>query len=63
MTHDSFFKTLTGRLFDVKRALQSLIENVQDYAQRNHTPDAIKLLIPQQYVAKIIGVGTPLSHS
>jgi hypothetical protein len=59
MTH--FLKTLTGRLQDVKLALQSIIESAQDYAQRNHTSDAFKLLIPQQYVAKIIGVGTPSS--
>ena len=57
MTH--FFKTLTGPLHNVQRALESLIEKTQDYAHSTHTPDIIKLLVEQQYVAKIIGVGNP----
>ena len=47
----------------MQQGLKTLIENVQDYSQRNHMPDAIKLLIPQQYVSKIIGVGNQYNDS
>jgi len=44
-------------LKNVKKGLKQLISNIQDYAERKAGSDNVKLLIPQQYVAKIIGVG------
>lgn len=42
---------------NVKRGLRQLILNIHEYAERKEASDNIKLLIPQKYVAKIIGVG------
>lgn len=50
-------KAISGELRDVRRGLKQLVSSIQDYAERKSAPDNIKLLIPQQYVAKIIGVG------
>ena len=55
MTH--FYKTLKGELANVQRALAVIVEKIQEYSQRNHTQDHVKLLIQQEHVAKIIGVG------
>jgi hypothetical protein len=50
-------KAIAGELKNVRKGLKQLISNMQSYAERKDVSDNIKLLIPQQYVAKIIGVG------
>ncbi len=41
----------------MQRGLKFLVEALHDYSSHNNGPEGIKLLVPQQYVAKIIGVG------
>ncbi len=53
----SIIKTISGALKDVQKGLKSVVEHIHNFANRNKTSDTIKLLVPQQYVAKLIGVG------
>ena len=50
-----------GRLKEVKDAIEMLVEEMHNYsiecAKKGKTLYAIKILIPEQFVAKIIGVG------
>ena len=52
-------KTIDGGLKEVQKGIKALVENIHNFATQIKTSDVIKLLIPQQFVAKIIGVGNP----
>jgi len=53
----TIYKFVSGGLSDVQKALKDLVGEIHNFATDKKINDTIKILIPQRFVAKIIGVG------
>ena len=51
------YVTISGKLQDIQKSIQEIVVNIEDFSMENKIPSTLKLLIEQQFVSKIIGVG------